>query len=506
MIKIVYVPLDERPCNLYFPPALAAGTDFMVVTPPVELLGNKKRPADTEGLWDWLLREARGADGAILSLDTLVYGGIVPSRLHRLPFEECQHRLGQLRKLKEVVPGLQVYAMNLIMRCPQYSSSDEEPDYYGEWGREIFRRGYIGHRLQLGLATEAEKLEKKQIDAQLPAGVLSDYLQRRAVNAELNRCAVELAKEGVIDFLVIPQDDAAPFGWTALDQQKVRDTVKELGVSLKVYMYPGADEAGCTLLARMINRFKQAVPLVYPRFSSVQGPFVIPLYEDRLLFESVKYHVLAAGGLLCSSMSEADIALFINAPGETMMESASQHHPNAGYNVMRNTAELIETADYLIGRFNKPCVIADVAFANGADLELIRSLREKKLLFRVAGYAGWNTSSNTLGTCIAQGMIYRHYGPSRAHLDFLSLRYTEDAGYCAFVRQHVKEHKLPGLGMDYFSVDGPRGLAAGVVREELERFVEQYINDETYRVSIDDVFLPWSRMFEVGLKTHLISS
>ncbi|WP_237690949.1 DUF4127 family protein [Paenibacillus caui] len=503
MTKIVYIPLDERPCNYYFPAALSEGTGFTMAAPPLSMMGAKKQPANTEQLWEWLLSEVKDAAGAVISLDTLVYGGIIPSRLHDLSTEQCLDKLNRLQKLKEANPSLRLYALSLIMRCPQYSSDDEEPDYYKDWGREIFRQGYIGHRQQLGIATEEEKLEKADIDDKLPLSVLNDYLHRRRINIEINKQAVKLVQDGTIDFMIVPQDDSAPFGLTTLDQQQVREAIAEAKLDLKIYMYPGADEVGCTLLARMINHFKGQRPLVYPRFSSLQGPFITPLYEDRPLYESVKYQILAAGGLICSSISEADLVLFINSPGETMMESVSQNHPNVGYQVFRNLAELVEMADFCAGELGKPCIVADIGFANGSDKNLVELLRQKKLLFRLAGYAGWNTSSNTLGTCIAQGMIYHIYGETEQHLNFLSLRYTEDAGYCSYVRQYIKEHKLPMLGMDYFRVDGQRGKAAEAVKEELERFVETHINDETYRVVIEDVYMPWSRMFEVGLRTKL---
>ncbi|NBC30885.1 MAG: DUF4127 family protein, partial [Spirochaetes bacterium] len=44
-MKIAYVPLDERPCNVRFPVMQVPPTaNATVVTPPRELLGNKKQP------------------------------------------------------------------------------------------------------------------------------------------------------------------------------------------------------------------------------------------------------------------------------------------------------------------------------------------------------------------------------------------------------------------------------------------------------------------------------
>ncbi|CAM2843697.1 DUF4127 domain-containing protein [Paenibacillus sediminis] len=504
MKKIIYIPLDERPCNYDFPSDLAEGTEFTIVKPSLEMMGLKKVPANTDHLWGWLFEQTADADGAIISIDTLLYGGIIPSRLHRMTIEECEERLNQLRMLKQINPSLKLFAFNLIMRCPQYSSDDEEPDYYERWGREIFRQGYIKHRIQLNIATDEEKAELQEIEAVLPAAYLNDYIHRRAVNVEVNKLAVQLVKEKIVDFMIVPQDDSAPFGLTAVNQQQVRDHVRTLGTELSVYMYPGADEVGCTMLARMINEMKGRKPLIYPHFSSIQGPFIIPLYEDRLLFESVKYQILAAGGLMASSFQEADLILCINSPGETMMESISQKMPNQGYQIVRNIVEFTEIADYVIHHVNKPCAVADVAFANGADLTLLRLLKEKKLLFKLAGYAGWNTSSNTLGTAIAQAIVYQLYGNTVNHRNFLGLRMVEDAGYCALVRGSVCEYDLPQMGYNYFSVDGQRGEVARLVKMKLQQFIESNLNDDQYQIVIDDCYMPWSRMFEVGLKTHVI--
>lgn len=502
--KIVYLPLDERPCNYEFPYLLAQGTDAAVVRPDLSLMGRKKKPGRTEELSEWLEKECSDAYGAIVSIDTMLYGGIVPSRLHHRSAADNEASLQTLRRLKKQNPRLKLYALHLIMRCPQYSSADEEPDYYADWGRELFRAGYIGHREELGIAAPDELRELATIRSRLPENVMDDYLGRRAVNAEANKAALELVEDGTIDFLVIPQDDAAPYGWTAKDQQKVRARIAELNVELKALMYPGADEAGCTLLARMLNEMNERQPLVYPRFSSVQGPYVTPLYEDRIFGESLKSHTMAAGGLTAHSASDADVVLLVNTPGETMMEANSQQHPFVGYQVMRNIAELAEYGHYALKRLGKPVALADVAYANGGDLQLLKLLRQKGMLFDLAGYAGWNTSSNTLGTVIAQMMIYAIYGKTSAHLDFLALRYTEDCGYCSAVRRKLADGPVKELGYDYFRIDGQRGQVAGMVKKSLERFVAEYVNGCGVEVRITDCHMPWSRMFETGLSVRAV--
>lgn len=497
--RLLFIPLDERPCNYQFPYLLAQGTDLEMERPPLEWMGQKKIPGDTNRLWAWLEERAAAADGAIIAMDTLLYGGIVPSRLHDMTSEKVRDRVNRLRRLKQLYPQLTLYAFQLIMRCPQYSLADEEPDYYADWGREIFRKGFIEHRRELRLATSEEQLELTDINERLPAEVLRDYLDRRRVNLEANEMTLELAAEGIIDFMIIPQDDSAPYGYTAKDQQRLRRRISEFGLDLNVYMYPGADEVGCTLLARWVNRTNKTLPLVYPRLSALQGAFVVPLFEDRYFYETLKYQIMAAGGLIASSASEADLILLANTPGDTMAEASSQQHPMTGYDVHRNVVELVEYGAHMLQYAGKIIAVADVGYANGADLKLLRLLKQKRLLFKLAGYAGWNTSSNTLGTVIAQSMLYTRYGPTAEHLDFLALRYAEDACYCAVVRTVMNNGVVEQMGFNKFMLDGQRGSVTAVIRGRLEQALEDYVNGPEGCVKITDCYMPWNRTFEVGL-------
>lgn len=208
---------------------------------------------------------------------------------------------------------------------------------------------------------------------------------------------------------------------------------------------------------------------------------------------------MAAGGLIASSATEADLILLANTPGDTMAEASSQQRAMTGYDVHRNVVELVEYGSYMLQYAGQNVAVADVGYANGADLKLLRLLKQKGLLFKLAGYAGWNTSSNTLGTVIAQSMLYTHYGSTEEHLDFLSLRYAEDACYCAVVRTAMNNGIVEQMGFTKFMLDGPRGSVAAVIRGRLEHALNEYVNGPEGCVEITDCYMPWNRTFEVGL-------
>ncbi len=504
MKKIVVIPLDERPCNYNFNQLLVEGTDYKVVVPPLEIMGNKKQVGKVDEIWNFMEKEIVDADSVIISTDTLLYSGIIPSRLHYYNEEELINKLNRLDNLKKINPRLKVYGFSLIMRNPSYSSNEEEPDYYEDWGREIHRSGYIGHKKELGIATDSELKELESINQRLPKEYLNDYLNRRMINLSVNKRVIELVKEKVFDFAIIPQDDSSPYGLTAKDQKIIRQYIDDLEVGLNVYMYPGADEVTNTLLARIINVNNSKRPLVYIKYTSFGSKSVIPLYEDRPLHETVKYQIMATNALIASSVQEADIILIINAPALKMIEAGNAENRGIDYDVFRNLIEVVEFADYAIKELKKPVVIGDVAYANGGDLQLVKLLKQKGLLFKLAGYAGWNTSSNSLGTCIPQGLIYLQYGVRKEHYDFLGLRYTEDLGYCSYVRSLVTNKYLPTMNLTYRQVDGARNKVAEIVKKELNNFIDENLQDDKYQIIIEDCYLPWIRMFEVGLSVKVV--
>jgi len=221
-MKIVYLPIDERPCNIGYVQMVAKSSpDIDLITPEMELLGNKKTAANTEGIWKWIKEKAKLADALILSIDMLVYGGLLPSRLHYLKEESATFWMDRLRSLRQEYPQLPIYASNLIMRTPKYSSNDEEPDYYGDWGHELFLRAYLMDKQKRETLLPEENAQLDGIISRIPQEYIDDYEQRRRFNSYINIQMLKLVHEGILNFLAIPQDDSAEFGYTAMDQMAV---------------------------------------------------------------------------------------------------------------------------------------------------------------------------------------------------------------------------------------------------------------------------------------------
>ena len=59
MLKIVHIPLDERPCNYNFPKEIFHGEEFEIVRVPFEYMGLKKKPGNIEKIQEFFKKECK---------------------------------------------------------------------------------------------------------------------------------------------------------------------------------------------------------------------------------------------------------------------------------------------------------------------------------------------------------------------------------------------------------------------------------------------------------------
>lgn len=498
MMNILFIPLDERPCNRKFPELItAAEKDVKIISPDKSLLGDKKTPGQVSKLWDFIFKNAKKCSYAVLSIDMLIYGGLIPSRLHYLVEDEAEGYIKNLKRIKEINPEIKIYAFNCIMRAPQYNSSEEEPDYYDKYGYNLFRSKYlIDKNLRVGISKE-EEMELDSI--KIPKEILLDYESRRKFNEYINIEVAKLLEDGTLDFLVIPQDDSSEYGYTAISQKRVLDFIKEKKLEFKSSVYPGADEVGNSLLARCLNNYLNRVVKIYAFYSSTLGPSIVPLYEDRPMNESLKYHVRVCGGELIDNSNEADLILAINSPGKLMQEASDQVLDiDLTYTSYRNLLDFV----YKIERYikdGKKVILSDSAFANGGDLTLIDYLDRVGILSKLTAYAGWNTNCNTLGTVLSSG-IYSLNSNRESQIKHLLYRIVEDALYQANIRQRVINDYLPKNRLSYYNFNDKQDYVENTIKDLLLEEYNKLNIAKAFKIDINSVTTPWKRMFEIGME------
>jgi hypothetical protein len=210
-LTLALVPLDERPVNTRYPQILGAIAGADVLLPPAEIQGLQRVPSDTESVARWLRETvaAGKADGVIASTDYLANGNLINARIGSKSVSEA---LLGVRVLEEVGVHLPVYAFSLITRVSNADDSVEEPLYWSTYGTRFYRYSQLLHRRDAGELTAEEEEALAGLEAELPADLVADWLQRRLRNHTLNLALLDLLARKKLSFLLITSDDTSPWG------------------------------------------------------------------------------------------------------------------------------------------------------------------------------------------------------------------------------------------------------------------------------------------------------
>ncbi len=514
MKTILYIPLDDRPCNYQYPQLLSQITlDTRLMMPPLSMMGRCKTPADIEGIWQWLFDHAADADYAILSVDTLVYGNIIHSRTHHRTQQQIVACMNRFKKLKEINPSLSIEAFNLVARVAGYNNDFEDPDYWKTYGYRIWKYGYLKDRINRGFASTEEIMENKMLQAEIPADILKDFLDRREKDAMVNRYSVDLVCEGVFSHLVVPKDDTAEFGYAAIDQRSLIAYIDEKRLHSRIMVYPGADEVGSVLFTRVFNQIHHWSPRIHVHYSSTLGPTIVPSYEDRPLGESIKAQITSLGGIMVNSDSESDLLFAVNSPGKIMQESSCQPQEDLSYSTYVGLHELFEYIRYYHRTYGRPVALSDVAYGNGADIRMMMQAQQCGVLDIIRAYGGWNTAENTNGMCLAHICIHTYCAQhdmtasqQLASKAFLARKVLEDYLYQAVLTPNIaREVQNLFEGCTSYDCSAQEEKIADYCGERLREAAQETFGGDFQgsHMTISDFSLPWNRVYELGFHLEL---
>ena len=397
-MKICFIPIDNRPvCYNLAMDICAIDESIELSIPPRYMLGGLTRYADRDGLYNWLKENSSDADCIVLSLDTLAYGGLIPSRRIDDTYEQIKNRM---EKVKPILKGKRVLAFSSIMRISNNNYNEEEKEYWSEWGKEIFKFSYNSCKYKTPQTTD------------IPREILVDYMETRKRNFGINALYFDWQSEGIFDTLIFSKDDCAQFGFNVSEAT----LLENWGALTKT----GADEIPLTLIARALDKKIN----VYPKFIEPEYKDRISNYEDVSIENSVLGQLALGGFNVVDSENDADIILVINnfkeKQGELVMGWSTEPY-KWGFNIPK-----------------KPYMVADVRFANGGDNSFVETLLKTSL--PEYGYSGWNTSANTLGSLLAAAKVKfnaENYNET-AFKKLQMIRLLDDWAYQANVRGQIE--------------------------------------------------------------------
>ncbi len=490
-MKIAFLPLDGRPITRDAFLALAAIAGWDTVTPPRQLLGLLKTPADVEALWAWVTGPGAGADLLLASAELLIYGGLVPSRIGHESLDRCLALAGRFAEARRNVPHRRIFVSASNMRLPAAPDATEEPDYWADYGPQIF--AYSFHADRYGRTGDPSSRERAAAaQAAVPAAVLADVKSRRARNLTVLLALVDLCAQGVLDALLIGQDDAAEFGLTRQDLRAVEEAVRGRGASSRAWVTYGTDELAARLLARAYLTERGTSPGIRVVYSYPDNRGAIPRYEGQGLDLTVTSHIVTAG---CRRVeSHPDATLFVHNFPEAQEEAPHQRP--------YDPAELAPfCAALAAGAPGLPSGLADVRYSNGADRTLVDRLLAVPEAYGIRAYGGWNTMSNTLGMALTQTLLPP--GPlSRA---FTIARFLDDWAYQADIRQRLAHDVLPRYpGATPQNLGEAQRACAEAAKAWLEgEFVRPLERCFGSRITIGNIAFPWGRLFNADIEAAI---
>lgn len=515
--QIILLPLDSRPpCSkLVADNGRTAG--ITVTTPPSQYMDFYTTPGDVIALRGWLAAEIKNnhPGEAIISIDQLLYGGLIASRNRNITENEIRALIDYLRQLHHDNPDTKLYAFAILPRMtpPDYIEAYQDRKQLMEWSRafHLYTVEPTGDNYDY-----LYKVEKELNPAHLRA-----YQEVYERNLRLNCMLAWLMQEGVLHQLVLAQDDGEDYSLPNYKLTEFMNYVNEHGIDTqRLAIIHGADEVALSILANITtnmaygndkvgkNKFK-----VYIAYNSTEAVEEIMPYMAINSLETAQERLAFAHSRIVSSVDEADYILFISCGSKENMNSR-----RSSIQWLRKYADQ-----------GKHIALVDIS-QNFSAMEALLPLmlKENYPVNSLTAYAGWNTASNAIGTAIAQTEIYLSALETSHNIDTavyynlhnLNNRFIEDYYYLKDVIDVVNISLKKKGYTNVYDLDLNHNYvwSADMLRRALDQRVYQYKyspsfrspfllpeNGITYSVTdlSFDAFFPWPRTFEINLDTAL---
>ena len=186
--SIVLVPLDGRPpCRQFVLDAAdVAGTEITAL--PYELQDYYTMPGETKEAQKWLRENLAQRDAAIVSIDQLLYGGLLAAREADKSPDEIESFIAYLRDLHAAHPTVPIYAFSILPRMIPPASID---DYYDN--KYLLAYSRLADRYAL-CADPEDAAKMKELEEKINPASLAQYLALLEQNERLSRALIERVK------------------------------------------------------------------------------------------------------------------------------------------------------------------------------------------------------------------------------------------------------------------------------------------------------------------------
>lgn len=490
--NIIYIPIDNRPVSLSYVVETFSFYGVNLIVPPENLLSSNEHPGNPDALMAWLVQNASKSNIAVIAADSLIYGGLVPSRTHNEDMQLLFKRAQAMNVIKYANKDMKIYVYSSLMRTPRQSTAFVEPPYYEEHGPMFFRLSQLLDKEDLqGQLDILDATEKKNYLELIPQEHQNDWFARRKKNLAVHNFLIDSFKAGYFNSLTIGKDDNAPLSQTHFEARTLSKNIDAFDANLRIL--PGIDQLGMLLLTKATFAFSLDVPKVNLIYAAGAGGQTLPAYSDQNLSSSVFEQLRLLGAEYAFSPQDADLTLAVNSP-ENGITLESSDYLNVSSVIIRdyNFAKQITT----LADNGAKVAVADVCFANGASNSFMKSMSNLDAFDKIYAYSGWNTADNTIGYALAQGLLATGMNKSKRTI-LLKTRLLDDWIYQANVRKDVINKYLRTNPYKQYSLGRDAKKYVNIVGDAMGEEVSYipYLNTTKFMVS-----LPWARMFEVKIR------
>lgn len=507
---VLLLPLDSRPACTKFITDLGNIANIRILMPPKAILDHYKQAGDTATLGDWCKANSNKADALILSMDMLIHGGLLASRHGNTPAENIEAALLVLEDIHQADPALPLYAFHIL---PRLWPADNESN--NKYQKEILQYSKLIDQIYtFENPVDIKKMEK--IKTKLPAKIIENYHRVYEENFALNKKLIAMTQNGVLKKLIIGQDDGESFGIPNIVKRQLLHTLTQDGISEEqVFVTKGADEVAQTLLGDINGRLDNTQPKINVQYSDPYTASLVMPYMATSVATTVKEKVKMLHGTIVDNPDEADFILFIYIGSDK----------NVGHQYVAN-----QRIQALLAQ-NYKVALVDLSEHFAADETILPVLMQNSApINQLIAYAGWNTTSNAIGTAMTQATIFtaelkqavtaeEYYTLYQNNLTFLTNRFLEDYFYLKTsidaINQSLKSEKT-----DIYDLKDRYLWANSMLKAEMIHKTYLLKHSISYNrsftiplksgpiaVKVSDlhttVSFPWERTFEIDLNTEI---
>lgn len=509
-LTVILIPLDSRPPCTQFVEQLAHIAGIKLLQPESELLDDYKKSANKQALRIWLRQTSRQANAAIISTDMLIHGSLLASRLSTGTADDSKAVLNLLTTIHQENPNLKIYAFNIIPRLLIGDSKEN-----AAFKKNMLKYSVVKDQIYTFENPEDIK-ELTELEKEIPDKILNHYLSLYKQNTILNFTLMDMVEEGILAGLVIGQDDGQPFGIPNMNKQQLLfQLTQKPSLRNKIFITRGTDEVALTLLGHIAMEFSNYQPRIFVIYSDNDIPQITMPFMPHSVATTIREKIQIANAIEVADANEADFILYVHVGSK------------------KNRDNFISAARQLEKLMDQGYKIALVDLAENFQISeslLPILLAQNAPIPKLIAYAGWNTTSNSIGTAVTQACIFirqlsnKNTMPEtvaiyKDNLEFLTARFLDDLYYQKEINPYMN-NRLQRLHIDPYNLGNSYYQTNYQIQKMMfsktnyllrEGLYNHPITINTtqgpYQIIITDLdiqtYLPWQRIFEIWIKATL---